>query len=360
MISQGLYALCVDIDLSKIYSGKTILVTGHTGFKGAWLVSILKSWGANVIGIGLDPVPNSIWTQTNFEVEDIRLDICDFNKTNKVISKLEFDLVFHLAAQPIVSVAYKNPIETYETNSLAMANLLVAVSKVENCQGVVAVTTDKVYKPSDITSGHKESDPLGGVDPYGASKAAAEIYIDGLRNVISRPNFKIVTVRAGNVIGGGDISVNRLIPDLLRAYESNKQLVIRNPNYVRPWIHVLDVLNGYLQVGARILNRTDFPDSINFGPRPSDLSTVIKVVEMARVTLSGKLSFTIEESDFKEDSFLFLNSDLAKAILGWQPKLTIEGAVDLTLNWWMKKFNGADTGNLIEADLNYFFNMIAN
>lgn len=340
---------------SGVYKNKKILVTGHTGFKGSWLISILRELGAEVLGISLDPTTNSIYNEIALMENDYRLDICDRISINSLITELEFDLVFHLAAQPIVSTAYENPIQTFETNSLALANLILISSRNSSCKGFVAVTTDKVYKPSKSTLGHKESDELGGIDPYSASKSAGEVLITGLRSVIKRDDFKLVSVRAGNVIGGGDNSKDRLIPDLVNAYFNKEKLFVRNPNSVRPWIFVLDVLDGYLKVGEQILQGNETDNAYNFGPKPDQIFSVSEILKVCHKILNNLPEVSYVESQMIEDGFLFLNSDLAAQKLNWTQVLTTEKALEFTINWWKNYSKNLSVSTLIRDDIRNYY-----
>jgi CDP-glucose 4,6-dehydratase len=325
--------------LFEIYRGKKILVTGHTGFKGAWLSTWLKELGAEVTGCSLPALDGSMYSSDNFghNVQEFFIDITDRNAIFDLIANSdEYDLVFHLAAQPIVLEAYSDPLETFEINSVGAANVVYAAINNPSCAGVVAATTDKVYKPNRSTEGHFETDPLGGLDPYSASKSAAEMLLASLRISKERDDFSIVTVRAGNVIGGGDNANNRLIPDLVRGILSSSEIVIRNPDYIRPWMHVLDVLNGYLMVGTRILHSKRVSHSYNFGPNKNDELTVLELAELVVSAWgSGKLKVLDEKSlRKKEDSVLRLNSNLAKDELSWSPNFDSKEAVYSTIDWW--------------------------
>jgi len=322
-----------------VYKGKKILVTGHTGFKGTWLTTWLNVLGAEVTGCSLPALSGSLNTLDSFNecVSEKFLDIRDKKGIVEFISNSdEFDLVFHLAAQPIVLDAYLDPLETFEINSLGAANVVYAAMNNPSCAGIVVATTDKVYRPSNASRGHSEGDPLGGLDPYSASKSAAEMLLAGLRITSENNEFPIVSVRAGNVIGGGDNGKHRLIPDIVRGILNSEEIVIRNPNYVRPWMHVLDVLNGYLLVGAKILTNNEVSNAFNFGPNPGELLTVLEVAEQALESWgSGELGILQGIMPKKvEDAYLVLNSNLAKEELGWLPKFDTRQAVDSTIQWW--------------------------
>ncbi len=322
----------------EMYSGKKILVTGHTGFKGTWLTTWLNELGAEVTGCSLPALSNSMYAMDSFNscAKEEFLDIRDKKAVFEFITTNEYDLVFHLAAQPIVLDAYLDPLETFEINSIGAANVVYAAMNNSSCAGIVVATTDKVYRPAKTQGGHSEGDQLGGLDPYSASKSAAEMLLAGLRITFEGNEIPIVSVRAGNVIGGGDNGKHRLIPDIVRGIQSSKEISIRNPSYVRPWMHVLDVLHGYLLVGAGVLNCNKISNAFNFGPKQGDLLTVLEVAEEALASWgSGNLKILDEIKPKKvEDSFLTLNSNLAKDELGWLPKFDTRRAVNSTIQWW--------------------------
>ena len=341
--------------LSDSFAGSRVLVTGHTGFKGSWLVKYLSHLGARVTGLSLDPLEDSLYLGGGFIPNngDFRIDIRDEERMKEFFENNEFDIVFHLAAQPLVSLAYSNPLETFEVNSIGTSRVVLYSSKMVSCKGIVVVTTDKVYKPNDKLDGHREGDALGGLDPYSASKSAAELLVVGIRNVINRNDFKIVSVRAGNVIGGGDLAANRLVPDLVRALKMNTILVLRNPSYVRPWMHVLDVLNGYLIVGQRILLSQDVSEAYNFGPDNSEIVDVSQIVEYAIKHWEGEGSLKVNHipSRLLEDHFLLLNSELAKKELKWRAKYSIETSIMQTMSWWKECFQNQNPAQLVEDEV---------
>ena len=321
-----------------IYGGKKVLVTGHTGFKGTWLTTWLSELGAEVTGLSLPALSGSMYTMDAFNIcKEKFLDIRDKKTIFEFIANSnKYDLVFHLAAQPIVLDAYLDPLETFEINSMGAANVVYAAMNNSSCAGIVVATTDKVYRPAKSQGGHSESDQLGGLDPYSASKSATEMLLSGLRITIENNEFPIVSVRAGNVIGGGDNGKHRLIPDIVRGIRSSTEISIRNPSYVRPWMHVLDVLHGYLLAGSKVLNRDKISNAFNFGPKQGDVLTVLELAEQALVSWgSGNLKLLDDIKPKKvEDSYLTLNSDLAKDELGWSPKFDTRQAVNSTIQWW--------------------------
>ena len=339
-----------------VYRGKKILVTGHTGFKGTWLITWLNELGAEVTGLSLPPLDGSLYTLDSFnlDVTEKLLDIRDKKAVLEFVANSnEYDLVFHLAAQPIVLDAYLDPLETFEINSLGAANVVYAATNNPSCVGIVVATTDKVYRPSKALGGHSEGDQLGGLDPYSASKSAAEMLLSGLRISFETHQTPIVSVRAGNVIGGGDVGKHRLIPDVVRGILHSEEIIIRNPSYVRPWMHVLDVLQGYLMVGAALLKRNIVSNAFNFGPNQGDLLTVLEVAEQALNSWgSGELKILNDGNPKRlEDTHLALNSNLARNELGWFPKFDTRGAVDSTIQWWKSTSNTLSPIEAIKSDI---------
>lgn len=295
-------------------------ITGHTGFKGAWLILLLKSQGHQVSGLGLNPVPGAIFERINQDqdlVHDFRLDIRDRELTIKAIRAVQPDYVIHLAAQALVRDGYRNPIYTYETNVFGTLNVLEAVDRTPSVQAHLIVTTDKVYLNQGFNRSYKETDPLGGKDPYSASKAMADILA---QEFLSRGSSKPgIIARAGNVIGLGDVSRDRLMPEIQTALRTKSELVIRNPKHVRPWQHVLDCLDGYLRA-LHSCSSQFRGKAINFGPLNEQICSVQDVVELM-TTNYPQLRVRIEavRSDWAEDEYLALDSTLARNELNWAP-----------------------------------------
>lgn len=320
------------------YRGKKILVTGHTGFKGAWLSTILSMAGADVFGLSLKPESESLYTRVGKKVSSEEfLDIRDRKLVNAYFQKNKFDGVFHLAAQPLVRLSYLQPIETFDTNLMGTAHLLEGITKNSSANWVVVITTDKVYEYSGNETGLHEGARLGGSDPYSASKVAVEHLLVSWRNVISFMNseLRLVSVRAGNVIGGGDNAVDRLLPDIVRNFKAGQKVIIRNPTFVRPWQHVLDPLNGYLLLGKRLMAGDSVSDSYNFGPTEESKLTVREIADIAAEIWPGNPGVRIhhDETRIHETPFLWLASNHARSELGWQNKFEAREAVRLTLNW---------------------------
>jgi len=336
---------------NNIYKNKKVIVTGNTGFKGSWLSLWLYSLGAKVTGISKDiPSNPSLFEELELDkkaahhFEDIR----DASKMKEIFTRVQPDFVFHLAAQPIVSVSYTDPLETFQTNTLGTANILEALRSVTNPCIAVMITSDKCYDNVEWIWGYREQDALGGKDPYSASKGAAELVIKTyFHSYFKKPESKVklVTVRAGNVIGGGDWALNRIVPDCFRSWNHAEPVKIRNPNSTRPWQHVLEPLSGYLRAGQVLAeNGTEIHgEPFNVGPAAEQNHTVLELLTaVSRSWKSGNMenSFEIQESrDFKEAGLLKLNCDKALYYLQWKPTLDFEATAKLTGEWYDHYYN---------------------
>lgn len=333
--------------VENIYKNKKIFVTGHTGFKGSWLLAYLDILGAQVKGYSLasqngEDLFNVVSKNVNFE--SVIGDIRDKEKLQKEIESFAPDFVFHLAAQALVRESYIKPSETFEINVLGTANLLESISKLSNKCAVIIVTTDKVYKNREIDYYYNEEDELGGYDPYSASKAATELVVNSFRDSFFNVNSynahkkSIATVRAGNVIGGGDWNKDRIVPDIITALSSSKTIEVRNPESVRPWQHVLEPLTGYLKIGAQLYNDIKFSGAYNFGPLPQDHLSVKNFVETAIETWgSGNWGKSINTLQPHEAGLLKLDIKKAQKLLNWHPKLNCNEAIEWTINWYKQK-----------------------
>ena len=344
------------MDISpSIWQGKRVLVTGHTGFKGSWLVLLLNELGAEVVGLSLPPpeIGYSLFKDAQIQslvTYEYFIDIRDKEKVNSTIKSSGIDYAFHLAAQAFVNRSLKNPLESITTNILGTANVLLSLFKLDSLQGITVVTSDKVYQNLEKGLPFSEMDRLGSKDPYSASKAAVELITNSLSSTCNPFNIPVTTVRAGNVLGGGDWGEDRLVPDLVKAMISNQTLLIRNPNARRPWQHVLDCLRGYLLVGQSHLNKSiDMPASINFGP--SESLSVIELIRILELSFKKKINYEIIESNNYESTWLELDSKLAKDYLGWQTLFSPEEAINQTADWYLKFTNGADSKQLIQQEI---------
>lgn len=328
------------------FKGKKILITGHTGFKGSWLSQILLQWGAEVVGVSLPSKTGpSLFTILDLEnkIKSYFVDIRNFDELKKIIEKERPEIVFHLAAQAIVRTSYDEPLETYSTNCLGTTHVMQALHEVGCTKSAVIVTTDKVYKNLEWIYPYRENDALGGYDPYSASKAAADIiaqsYIQSFFNPKDygeKHNTLIAIARAGNVIGGGDWAPYRLIPDIIRSvYERKEKIIIRSPQSIRPWEHVLEPLSGYLNLAMRLYGgEKEFSDTWNFGPNYESFIDVETVVKKATDML-GEGSYEIQEDNTKhEANILKLDTTKAKALLQWCPRLDFQKSIELTFDWY--------------------------
>ena len=322
---------------NETYSGRRVLVTGHTGFKGSWLTLWLRELGADVFGAALSPSTSpSHWDLLELEIEESLIDIRDCDALSAALQAAQPEIVFHLAAQPLVRKSYRDPLETWSTNVMGTANLLETCRKTCSVRAIVIVTTDKVYENNEWTWGYREIDRLGGHDPYSSSKAAAELVVDSYRkSFFHAPQAPLVaSARAGNVIGGGDWSEDRLIPDLVRSIASG-ELEIRSPEATRPWQHVLDCLSGYLLLGQALLERkAGVAESWNFGPDLEGNRSVSEVLN----ALGGhwpELQWRVADNpEHHEAGYLYLESSKARARLGWRPVWGIDEALAATAGWY--------------------------
>jgi CDP-glucose 4,6-dehydratase len=333
------------LHLYNYYRGKRVFLTGHTGFKGSWMLYWLSILGASVKGYALTPENNN----DHFNLingsrlcESVIADIRDKERLKKEILNFQPDFIFHLAAQPLVRLSYQKPSETFEINAIGTAYVLDIVNLLEKPCVVVLITTDKVYENKNWHYPYRETDRLGGYDPYSASKSCAELIISSYRNSFFNKNSfrnhgkSIASARAGNVIGGGDWSKDRIFPDIVRALNSNKSVVIRNPNSVRPWQHVLDPIGGYLHLATKLIdNPLEFSDSWNFGPMADDKLTVKELVESS-IHFWGNGKYSTPHLKDQPHEAELLKLDISKTIneLKWQPKLSSLNAIKLSIGWY--------------------------
>ena len=342
------------------FAGKKILITGHTGFKGTWLSRILILAGAKVYGLSLEAEKNSLFSRIdnlNFEKSTI-LDIRNRQNIDNYFSEHKFEGIFHLAAQPLVRKSYKEPIETFETNVMGTAHILNSIINNNASKWIIVVTTDKVYKNMNKLEGYFEDEPLGGIDPYSASKAATEMVISAWRTIADQSvgKIRICSVRSGNVIGGGDVGEDRLIPDLIRSFKSNSTTVIRNPKSIRPWQHILDPLNGYLVIGSKFIDSTDLSPAYNFGPGEDSKLTVKQVAEFACSLWPNSKGIEIKSDPqaVYESELLWLSSALARKELGWFNKFEAYEAVRWTIEWEKNSVSSSPL-EAIDLQINSFF-----
>ena len=335
----------------RFFRNKKILITGHTGFIGSWLTRWLTSLNADVCGYSLDPPtePNMFATiDLKERIIDVRGDIRDKQKLSNVIAKFKPEIVFHLAAQPIVLESYNSPYETFETNVMGTVNLLDLLRKVDSVKVVLVMTSDKVYRNNGRGHPYGEKDPLWGKDPYSASKSCQDIVVNSFReSYFTDAGGGISSVRAGNVIGGGDWARHRIIPDLIRGIMNNEVTMIRNPNSVRPWQFVLEPISGMLALAERMWTETKYSGVWNFGPDEMKEITVKELVDKF-LEYYGKGSYTIDQqANFREANYLRLNISKAKKELDWHPRFDFESSLRYTVEWYMDYLNGRKNMDLV-------------
>jgi CDP-glucose 4,6-dehydratase len=341
---------------ADFWRGKRVVLTGHTGFKGGWLALWLQQLGAEVTGIAL--APNT--SPNLFDLADIQsgmtshvCDIRDAAKLSQIVHKANPEIVFHLAAQPLVRASYRDPLATYATNVMGTANLLDALRGLASVKVAVMVTTDKVYRNNEWLYPYRETDAFGGHDPYSASKAASEIVIASYRDAyLQAQGIAVATARAGNVIGGGDWSEDRLIPDAVRAWQTATPLEIRRPQAIRPWQHVLEPLAGYLALAQKLWQQPELAGPYNFGPRTHEAATVRDVIEQARAAYAhGDVVYGDGSTGPHEAGWLALETAKTQQTLGLSPKWPLIETVARTMAWYRAQYQGADARGLCQAEI---------
>lgn len=349
-------------DVVKSWQERRVFLTGHTGFKGSWLALWLNRLGAQIRGYALDPCtePNMFnLASVSTVVEDIRGDVRDYAKLEASLTEFRPEVVFHLAAQPIVRRSYADPVGTYGTNVMGTVHLMEAVRKTPSVRAVVCVTTDKCYQNQEWIWPYRETDPLGGYDPYASSKACAEIVSAAYRSSffpierLAEHHVAVATARAGNVIGGGDWSEDRLIPDLIRGFSSGQPVLIRRPTAIRPWQHVLDPLHGYVVLAEKLLAQpARFASSYNFGPSEDDVWPVERIATKLTDMWGNGATWTRDSvPSVHEDHVLRLDASKARVELGWKPRLKIEAALEWTMEWYRAWKQGDDMAEFTETQL---------
>lgn len=346
---------------ADFWSGRKVFVTGHTGFKGGWLALWLEQLGAVVTGYALAPDQKpSLCELAGVEatVRSVRGDIRDSASLAGAMKAAAPEVVFHLAAQPLVRRSYVEPALTFETNVVGTVNVLEAVRATPTVTTVVAITTDKVYENKEWVWAYRENDRLGGYDPYSASKACSELVISSWRQSFFTGSREIAvsSARAGNVIGGGDWSENRLVPDCIKAFEKQQQVVIRNPHATRPWQHVLEPLGGYLLLAEKMAEeRNAYSTAWNFGPDLADVKPVGWIVDRLVSEWGGEASWSLEgKGQPHEASLLAVDATLARARLGWSPRFSLPEALERTVKWYRRLAGGAAARDLVVDDIHYY------
>lgn len=349
----------------SFWSGKVVLLTGHTGFKGGWLSLWLQAMGAKVIGYALAaPTNPSLFAAANIaeDMVSIESDIRDFAALSAVFEKYQPEIVIHMAAQPLVRYSYANPIETYSTNVMGTVHLLEATRLTDSVRAIVNVTSDKCYENREWAWGYRENEPMGGYDPYSNSKGCAELVASAYRSsYFNVDNFAehgvaLASARAGNVIGGGDWAEDRLIPDIMRAIMDGKPVNIRNPHAIRPWQHVLEPLSGYLLLAQKLYEEgVGYAEGWNFGPTDEDSKPVQWIVERLTESWGEGASWVLDKGDHPHEAhYLKLDCSKAKARLNWQPRWCLDETLDRIVDWQKKYRQGADMKAVTLEQINLY------
>jgi CDP-glucose 4,6-dehydratase len=352
--------------LQDFYKNKKVFITGHTGFKGSWLALFLKELGADVTGYSLAPIDkkNSLYSITNLndKIRSVIADIRDLEKLTKEIQLSSPDIIFHLAAQPLVRDSYKDPIDTYSSNVMGTINLLDAIlNSKNNVKAVINITTDKCYENQEREAPYKEDDKLGGHDPYSASKACSEIITASYRkSFFADKAIGLASARAGNVIGGGDFSKDRIIPDLIRSIQKKETTTIRSPNAIRPWQHVFDALYGYLLLGQKLFdNPKQYSTAYNFSPIDNKVVNVENLVQDILKTLQiGKYQIDKSFANLHEAQILKLDSSKASKELNWIPKFNVDKSIEETALWYKSYLELEKIDGFSYKHLKYYLNLI--
>jgi len=343
----------------QFWSGKRVLLTGHTGFKGTWMALWLTQMGAEVSGFGLAPDSDpslfellSPWPEIHSTISDVR----DGTAVKRAVVEADPEIVIHMAAQALVRRSYREPLDTLSSNIMGTAKVMEALRDAANLKAALIVTSDKVYQNTDDGEAFGENAPLGGDDPYSASKACQEIITQSwAKSYFSERDVVIATARAGNVIGGGDFSEDRLIPDIYRALAGGEKLTLRSPEATRPWQHVLDLNAGYLMFIERLMSDPDAtPRALNFGPPPGPSATVGAITDKMMAALGHDMAPDVAPSKLKEKTLLSVDATLAREVLGWSARLDVDDAVRITADWYGAFLNGADARELTVRQLNEY------
>ena len=334
----------------NFWIGKRVLVTGHTGFKGSWLCLWLQIMNAKVYGLALQPTTKPTLFNEAFIGDGMKSmigDIRDYKTVYQALKQSKPEIIVHMAAQPLVLYSYRQPVETYSTNIMGTVHVLEAAIKVGTVKAVVNVTTDKCYENNEKIIGYREDEVMGGYDPYSSSKACSELVTRAYRSsFFKNAGVGLASARAGNVIGGGDWAADRLIPDILAAFQYAKPAIIRNPNAIRPWQHVLEPLSGYLMLAERLYkNKVQYSEAWNFGPNDSDAKSVLSIVEQMTASWGGKAKWKLDKKNYPhETNNLKLDISKAKAKLEWFPVWNLETAIESVIDWhksWINKKENA-------------------
>ena len=331
---------------SNFWKGKRVFITGHTGFKGSWLSLWLQSMGAKLNGLALaPPTAPALFEQANVydDMNSTIGDIRDYKIVYDTMKACKPEIIIHMSAQPLVRYSYQAPVETYAVNVMGTVHLLEAARQIGTAKAIINVTTDKCYENQEWVWGYRENEPMGGHDPYSNSKGCSELISNAYRrSFFQQSGIALATVRAGNVIGGGDWAIDRLIPDILRAFEKSKPIIIRNPHAIRPWQHILEPLSGYLMLAEHLYNEGEsFAEGWNFGPNDEDVRSVKWITDYMVKTWGNRASWVLDNKENPhEANYLKLDISKAKSKLKWQPLLKLEEALTLITDWhyhWLNK-----------------------
>lgn len=347
----------------EFWNGKRVFLTGHTGFKGSWLSIWLNSMGAIVKGFALTPNTSpSLFNEANID-DLIESEIGDIRNLNAISASMKIfnpDVLIHMAAQPLVRLSYKEPVDTYSTNVMGTVHVLEAARACANLKAIVSVTTDKCYENQEWTWGYRENEPMGGHDPYSSSKGCAELVTSAYRKSFfsSEDSPALASARAGNVIGGGDWAEDRLIPDILRAFENSVPVIIRNPLSTRPWQHVLEPLSGYLMLAEALFEKGDlFAEAWNFGPNDQDCQPVDWILNKMTKTWGENASWKLDtENNPHEAGFLKLDCSKVKSRLKWEPKWNLDFTLDLIVKWHQDWMSGKNTQKQCLQEIEAYYN----
>lgn len=349
-----------------IYRGKKVLITGHTGFKGSWLSLLLHKLGAHIYGYALEP-PTTPSLFEEAKIAELMTsfigDVRELNQLSNLFGQVKPEIVFHLAAQPLVRDSYKNPVETYAINVMGTVNLLEACRCTNSVKTIVNVTTDKCYENKEWYWGYRENEPMGGYDPYSNSKGCSELVTSSYRNSFFNPNdynkhgVAIASARAGNVIGGGDWASDRLIPDFIRAISQNQKVVIRSPYAIRPWQHVLEPLSGYLTLAAKLFSEgPNFNGGWNFGPEDKDVKNVEWITQTICALWGNGASYIVDTNpQLHEANYLKLDCSKAKAMLGWEPRWNIQKTLESIVKWNKDYLRGKNVRIITENQIEEYY-----
>jgi len=351
---------------SQFWNGKTVFLTGHTGFKGSWLSIWLQKLRCNLIGYSKSiPTKPSLFESAKVEegMTSIMGDVCDYSKLENTVNEFKPEIVIHMAAQSILPKSYKVPLETYETNVMGTVNLLESVHKLGGVRAILNITSDKCYQATKSSASYKENDPMGGYDPYSSSKGCAELVTASFRNSFFNPGeyndhgVALASARAGNVIGGGDWAPFRLIPDFFRNVIEGKEMNIRHPDSVRPWQYILDPLNGYLLLIEKLWNQgLEFSEGWNFGPLEAEVKPVKWIIETLSKLWNVEIKMQSNTNNFHEENFLSLDSTKARKKLGWSSKIKLDTALQWTSDWYKQYEQKKDLRKFTEQQIdNYIY-----